>query len=71
MNVGFFLNFMMVIRSSFVTNTAVNILTKIPIPSVIANPLMDPVPKPNNTVAAMSVVAFESKIVLNDSENPI
>jgi hypothetical protein len=44
---------------------AVNIDVAMPIESVIANPLIGPVPKPNNTTAAMSVVMLASAIVEN------
>ncbi len=44
---------------------AVNIEVTIPNASVMANPLIGPVPKKNSTSAAMSVVMFASAIVEN------
>ncbi len=41
---------------------AVNIDVMMPIISVIANPLIGPVPKPSSTIAAISVVIFASAI---------
>ena len=49
---------------------AVNILNTIPKPKVIAKPLIGPLPKKNNTTAAITVVTFESRIVANALENP-
>ena len=48
---------------SRVTIIAVNILARIPIPNVTANPLMGPVPKWYNTNATANVVTFASSIV--------
>jgi len=48
-----------------VPTIAVNIEVKMPNVSVIANPLMVPVPKPNNTIAAINVVMLASAIVEN------
>ena len=42
---------------------AVNMDVAIPIVSVVAKPLMGPVPNINNTMAAISVVTLESIIV--------
>ena len=42
---------------------AVNIDVTMPIPSVVANPRIGPVPKTHNTQAAMSVVMLASAIV--------
>ena len=47
----------------WLTNTAVNMLAAIPIQRVMAKPLMGPVPKLNNTMAAMKVVIFASTMV--------
>ena len=44
---------------------AVNIEVAIPSESVIANPLIGPVPNPNNSTAAMRVVMFASAMVEN------
>ena len=49
---------------------AVNILNTIPKPKVIAKPLIGPLPKKNNTTAAIIVVTFESRIVAKALENP-
>ena len=43
---------------------AVNREVKIPIDKVIANPLIGPVPKVNNTREAISVVTFASVMVM-------
>ena len=43
---------------------AVNMEVRIPIDSVTANPLMGPVPRLNNTTAAMRVVILASAIVM-------
>ena len=44
---------------------AVNIEVAIPSESVIANPLIGPVPNPNSNTAAMRVVMFASAMVEN------
>ena len=49
---------------------AVNIEVKIPIDSVTANPLIGPVPMAYKISAAIRVVTFASKIVINALENP-
>lgn len=41
---------------------AVNILMTTPRPKVMAKPRIGPVPKKNNTAAAIIVVKFESKL---------
>ena len=41
---------------------AVNIDVRMPIMSVMANPLIGPVPKPSRTIAAIRVVMFASAI---------
>ena len=46
------------------TVIAVNIDVAIPIDSVTAKPLIGPVPYMNSTIAAISVVKFESTIVV-------
>jgi hypothetical protein len=43
----------------------VNIEVRIPNDKVIAKPLIAPVPKLNNTIAAISVVMFASAMVEN------
>ena len=49
---------------------AVNIEVKIPIDNVTANPLIGPVPMAYKINAAIRVVTFASKIVINALENP-
>ena len=48
-----------------VTLIAENNDSKTPMPSVSAKPLTGPVPKKNNTVAAIKVVTCESKIAVH------
>ena len=48
---------------------AVNIEVKIPIDNVTANPLIGPVPMAYKINAAIRVVTFASKIVINALEN--
>ena len=49
---------------------AVNIEVKIPIDNVTANPFIGPVPMAYKINAAIRVVTFASKIVINALENP-
>ena len=49
---------------------AVNIESSVPRPSVMAKPRIVPVPRKNSTPAAMIVVMFESKIVVNARLKP-
>ena len=55
----------MVLKMVRVTNTAVNILIKMPQNSTVANPLIGPVPNWYNTKAAITVVTLASIIVVN------
>ena len=48
-----------------------NIEVKIPIDNVTAKPLTGPEPRPNNIIAAISVVMFASTIVLKASLYPV
>ncbi len=53
-----------------VPTIAVNIDVNMPRERVTANPLIVPVPNPNNTIAAINVVIFASAIVENAFEYP-
>ncbi len=55
----------MALTMPLVTTIAVNIELIMPRDSVTAKPLMGPVPKLNNTRAAIRVVTLASRIVLN------
>ena len=57
-------------NSRRVRNTAVNIVVKIPITSVIANPLIAPVPNQNRIKPINMVVKLESKIAENARLKP-
>ena len=55
----------------YVTTNAVNIDTRIPMPSVVAKPLITPLPRKYSTIAAMSVVTLPSTIALTALRKPI
>ena len=54
-----------IVINILVSISAVNIDDKIPIDRVTANPLIGPDPKLNSKSAAINVVIFASRIVLN------